>query len=98
MFLPKSYSSTELTTGTAALEIEGQHPSLFRSTGHKQTLCKPALSKVGNIVGKASPLMMASDAAPVDVVASKEQPNKTFLQKICAPVLHLYIMQHTREK
>lgn len=43
---------------------------------------KPALSKVGNIVGKASPLMMASDAAPVDVVASKEQPNKTFLQKI----------------
>merc|ERR1719408_938781 len=43
---------------------------------------KPALSKVGNFVGKASPMMMASDAAPVDVVASKEQPNKTFLQKI----------------
>ena len=31
---------------------------------------KPALSKVGNFVGKASPMMMANDAAPVDVVVA----------------------------
>ena len=43
---------------------------------------KPALSKVGNFVGKASPMMMASDAAPVDVVAAKEPPKKSFIDKI----------------
>lgn len=43
---------------------------------------KPALSKVGNFVGKASPMMMANDAAPVDVVAAKEAPKKSFIDKI----------------
>lgn len=43
---------------------------------------KPALSKVGNFVGKASPMMMANDAAPVDVVAAKEAPKKSFMDKI----------------
>merc|ERR1719408_1245235 len=43
---------------------------------------KPALSKVGNFVGKASPMMMARDAAPVDVVAAKEPPKKSFIDKI----------------